>query len=119
MNVVWIVVDTLRAGRLGSYGYFRDTSPTIDRLACEGVLFEDFYSSALSTGAAFSCLLTGLPTIRHGFYPTPFNSPNFMNFDDWRQRWAKRSRKPGSHASFSSKRATRMWSLSLRSSTIG
>jgi len=82
MNVVWIVVDTLRAGRLGSYGYFRDTSLTIDRLASEGVLFEDFCSSALSTGAAFSCLLTGLPAIRHGFYATPFKSPNFVNFDD-------------------------------------
>ena len=82
MNVVWIVCDTLRADRLGCYGYFRDTSPTIDRLASEGVLFEDFYASALSTGAAFTCLFTGLPSIAHRFYATPAGAFNLMNFDD-------------------------------------
>lgn len=82
MNVLWIVVDTLRAERMGCYGYFRDTSPEIDRLAADGVLFEDFYSSALSTGAAFSCLFSGLPTIAHRFYATPAGAPNIMNFDD-------------------------------------
>jgi len=82
MNVLWIVVDTLRAERMGCYGYFRDTSPTIDRLAADGVLFEDFYCSALSTGAAFSCLFSGLPSIAHRFYATPADSPNMMNFDD-------------------------------------
>ena len=82
MNVIWIVVDTLRADRLGCYGYFRATSPTFDRLAREGVLFEDFYCSAISTGAAFSCLFSGMPAIRHRFYATPAGRPNIMNFDD-------------------------------------
>jgi len=81
-NIVWIVIDTLRADRLGCYGYFRDTSPTIDRLASEGVLFEDHTCSALSTGAAFSCLLSGLPAISHRFYATPAAATNIMNFDD-------------------------------------
>lgn len=80
--MIWIVADTLRADRLGCYGYFRDTSPTMDRLAREGVLFEDFYCSAISTGAAFSCLFSGMPAIRHGFYATPAGAPNIMNFDD-------------------------------------
>ena len=39
MNVVLFVIDTLRADHLGCYGYFRDTSPTIDKLASEGVRF--------------------------------------------------------------------------------
>jgi len=43
-NVVVIVIDTLRADHLGAYGYPRPTSPTIDRLAAEGVLFEDVTS---------------------------------------------------------------------------
>jgi arylsulfatase len=81
-NILMIVVDTLRADRLGCYGYFRDTSPTIDRLAREGVLFEDYYASALSTGAAFTCLHTGLPSIKHRFYATPAGAYNLMNFDD-------------------------------------
>ncbi len=82
MNVLWIVVDTLRADRLGCYGYFRDTSPTLDRLAAQGVVFEDFYASAISTGAAFSCLMSGLPPIRNHFYITPVTQPNFQHFDD-------------------------------------
>ena len=82
MNVIFIVVDTLRADRLGCYGYFRNTSPTIDKLAAEGVLFEDYYTSAISTGAAFTCIFTGLPAIRHHFYVTPAGAPNLMNFND-------------------------------------
>jgi len=82
MNVVLLVVDTLRADRLGCYGYFRDTSPLIDQIASEGVLFEDFYASAISTGAAFSCLISGLPAIDSGFYITPASQPNRQNFDD-------------------------------------
>ena len=39
-NVIVIVVDTLRADHLSSYGYERDTSPFMDNLAAEGVLFE-------------------------------------------------------------------------------
>ena len=45
-NVVLIVVDTLRSDRLGCYGYPRATSPEIDALAKEGVLFEDCTSQA-------------------------------------------------------------------------
>jgi len=36
-NVILIVLDTLRADHLGCYGYFRDTSPNLDRLAREGI----------------------------------------------------------------------------------
>lgn len=82
MNILCLVVDTLRADRLGCYGYFRNTSPVIDQIASEGVLFEDFYASAISTGAAFSCLISGLPAISSGFYITPVTQPNRQNFDD-------------------------------------
>ena len=39
-NLLLITIDTLRADRLGCYGYPRPTSPAIDRLAAESVLFE-------------------------------------------------------------------------------
>ena len=80
MNIIWMVVDTLRADRLSCYGYFRQTSPTIDRLAAEGVLFEDCYASGISTGNAFTCLLTGLPSIRHRYYITPGQIPDLERY---------------------------------------
>ena len=82
MNVIYIVIDTLRADHLGCYGYFRKTSPIIDELAKEGVLFEDFHASAIPTGPGFTCLITGLYAINHKFYVTPFGLPNVINFDD-------------------------------------
>jgi len=82
MNFCYIVIDTLRGDHLGCYDYFRDTSPNIDRLAKEGVLFKDFYASAIATGPAFSSLITGLYPINHRFYLTPWNIPNAINFDD-------------------------------------
>ncbi len=39
-NVLFVTVDTLRADHLGCYGYRRDTSPRIDALAREGVMFD-------------------------------------------------------------------------------
>ena len=82
MNVIWFVVDTLRADHLGCYGYFRDTSPNIDGLAREGVLFEDSYASSSPTGPGFTSLITGLYAINHGFYLTPHNLPNEGLLDD-------------------------------------
>ena len=82
MNVVWFVLDTLRSDHLGCYGYFRDTTPNLDRLAAEGVVFEDSYASAIATGPGFTSLLTGRAAINHGFYLTPWNVPNAPLLDD-------------------------------------
>jgi len=82
MNVLWVVIDTLRADHLGCYGYFRNTSPTIDRLAAEGVRFSDFRASAIATGPGFTSLFTGRSAISHGFYLTPWNIPNAPLLDD-------------------------------------
>ena len=82
MNVVWFVLDTLRSDHLGCYGYFRETSPNLDRLAAEGVLFEDSYASAVATGPGFTSLHTGMAAIDHGFYLTPWNVPNAPLLDD-------------------------------------
>ena len=39
LNVLFILVDTLRADRLGAYGHERDTSPNLDALAAGGIRF--------------------------------------------------------------------------------
>ncbi len=60
-NIAIILVDTLRPDHLGCYGYDKPTSPTIDKLAAEGVLFENAYSASTFTGEAVSALFTGRP----------------------------------------------------------
>jgi len=63
-DIILITVDSLRADHLGCYGYHRDTSPTIDRLASGGVLFSQAISSAGRTPDAFPSMLASvLPTI--------------------------------------------------------
>lgn len=45
MRILYLDIDTLRPDHLGCYGYHRNTSPNIDRLAAEGVLFNNYYCS--------------------------------------------------------------------------
>ena len=63
-NVLLIVADTLRADRLGCYGYERDTSPAIDALAAGGVLWESCHSQACWTLPSMISLMTGVPVTR-------------------------------------------------------
>lgn len=65
-NIVFIAIDTLRCDHLSCYGYSRQTSPNIDRLASEGVLFEKCYSPASWTTPAFMSMFTGLMPSAHG-----------------------------------------------------
>jgi len=57
-NIVWIVIDALRADHLGCYGYMRNTSPTIDHLAKQSVLFEYAFAPATYTVPVMASLLT-------------------------------------------------------------
>ena len=66
LNVLFIVIDTLRAEHLGSYGYSRDTSPVLDRLAHSGVRFERQLSQSSWTKASMASLWTGLYPVRTG-----------------------------------------------------
>jgi len=65
-NVLLVSVDTLRPDHLGCYGYERDTSPVIDRLAAEGARFETVVSSTSWTLPAHVTLFTALPPEAHG-----------------------------------------------------
>ncbi len=61
-NVVLITVDTLRADRLGCYGFEQARTPNIDRLAAEGVLVEHAIATVPITLPSHASILTG-------FYP--------------------------------------------------
>ncbi len=66
VNVLFVLVDTLRADRLGAYGYSRDTSPTIDYLAETGVRFGNQVAQSSWTKCSMSSLWTGLYPARTG-----------------------------------------------------
>lgn len=59
-NVLVIVVDTLRADHLSTYGYSRPTSPHLTQLAAQGTLFEDAIAPSSWTLPVHASLLTGL-----------------------------------------------------------
>ena len=59
-HVVLVVVDTLRADRLGCYGYPRDTSPNIDALAARGTRYADARPQGSVTIASMISMMTGL-----------------------------------------------------------
>lgn len=59
LNVVFILVDTLRADRVGAYGYERPTSPTIDALAAQGILFRNVLAQSTWTKSSMASLWTG------------------------------------------------------------
>ena len=57
-NILLITVDTLRADHLSSWRYFRPTSPAIDRLAAEGVRFEQATVQWPKTTPSFASIFT-------------------------------------------------------------
>ncbi len=65
-NVVLYVVDTLRADRLGCYGYPRATSPRMDAFARSALVFPDAVAQSSWTLPATASLLTGRTPPRHG-----------------------------------------------------
>lgn len=58
-DLLFILIDTLRADHLGCYGYSRPTSPAIDNLAARGILFKQAFSPADWTNPAIVSLFTG------------------------------------------------------------
>jgi len=58
-DILLITIDALRADHLGCYGYERNTSPTLDRLAREGVRFEFAYAPTPHTSYSVVSLMTG------------------------------------------------------------
>jgi arylsulfatase A-like enzyme len=65
LNVVVVFLDAARAEHFGSYGYARDATPEMDRIASEGVLFERAYTPAVYTLAAMSSVWTSQYPDRH------------------------------------------------------
>src|SRR5689334_10097044 len=64
-NLILFGVDSLRADHLSCCGYPRNTSPHIDRLAQDGVLFKYCFSPHIPTTSAYATMLTGRDCFSH------------------------------------------------------
>jgi arylsulfatase A-like enzyme len=64
--VIIYLVDTLRADRLGVYGYARPTSPQLEALAAESVVFDQAYAPAAWTLPSVTSLITSTFSCEHG-----------------------------------------------------
>ena len=85
MNIFLILEDALRPDHLGCYGYPKDTSPNLDRLAREGVLFENCIATASHTFPPIVSTLMGQTTATHGLV----NAERYARWADspaWRDR---------------------------------
>jgi arylsulfatase A-like enzyme/Flp pilus assembly protein TadD len=67
-NVLLVTIDTLRADRVGAYGSAAGLTPTLDRLAREGLRFERAYAHVPLTLPSHASLLTALYPTQHGVH---------------------------------------------------
>ncbi len=100
LNVLFILIDTLRAERMSSYGNPHETSPALDRLARSGVRFERQMSQSTWTKASMASIWTGLYPARTGItryddvIPDVVRMPaeilhdaGYQTFGLWRNGW--------------------------------
>jgi arylsulfatase A-like enzyme len=64
-SIFIFLIDACQAAHLSAYGYRRKTSPNFEKLAEDGVLFENAYTSASFTRSSVATLFTGLYPERH------------------------------------------------------
>jgi arylsulfatase A-like enzyme len=65
-NILIVLVDAMRADRLGCYGYERGLTPFIDSLAARGTVFRRAYSQASWTNPSIASLITSRYQSQHG-----------------------------------------------------
>jgi arylsulfatase A-like enzyme len=102
VNVVFVLIDTLRADRLGVYGYQRDTSRIIDDAARHGVVFENVLAQSTWTKSSMASLWTATHPIRNGIlrydHVLPeeavlpaelFREAGYRTYGVWRNGWVE------------------------------
>jgi arylsulfatase A-like enzyme len=74
-DLLLVTFDTLRADHCSTHGYERETTPTLQRLAEEGVLFTAAYAPTATTAPSHASLLTGLAPLEHGVHRNGLTLP--------------------------------------------
>jgi arylsulfatase A-like enzyme len=72
-NIVLVVIDALRADKLGAYGFPGNISPELDAMARQGVLFENVISQSSWTRPSIGSLLTSLYPRSIGIYKEKYD----------------------------------------------
>lgn len=65
-NVLFIVIDTVRADRLPTYGYDAGITPSLDRFAEDAIVFDQAFTNSSWTRPSFATILTGRLPSSHG-----------------------------------------------------
>ena len=65
-NLLLVTVDTLRADRVGAYGYAQARTPNIDSIAARGIRFDRAFATAPITLTSHASMMTGLYPAGHG-----------------------------------------------------
>lgn len=83
-NVLLVTVDSLRTDHVGTYGYERETTPTVDELAEGASVFENAFAHACSTRPSFPTILTSSYPLMFGGYERLSESRTLVSevFDD-------------------------------------
>ena len=79
INVILISIDTLRSDHLSGYGYKRNTSPFLDKIAKDGILFKNVISSASWTAPSMVSMFTSLNSSEHGIIHGTFIDGDVYN----------------------------------------
>jgi choline-sulfatase len=83
-HILLVVVDQLAAPFLGAYGHPVTKTPTIDRLAAEGVVFENAYTPSPLCAPSRASFMTGLLPSKTGVYDNsaefPSSIPTFAHY---------------------------------------
>ena len=84
-DIFIFLIDGCNVNHLSAYGYSRKTSPNIDRLAEDSVVFENAYTNAVFTRAAVATIFTGfypehhkVRVMKHGLSDNLFTLPEFL-----------------------------------------
>ena len=65
-RILFLDIDTLRPDHMGCYGYGRETTPRLDQVAAEGLVFENYYCSDAPCLPSRAALVSGRFGIRNG-----------------------------------------------------
>ena len=66
MRILYLDIDTLRPDHMGCYGYSRNTTPNLDKVAAEGIVFENYYCSDAPCLPSRAALISGKLGIHNG-----------------------------------------------------